>query len=63
MEIIPIYYEIIHVDFYTVMGQIKENGQDRPLKGTRGITQTKRKKPISIGTPWASKSGFVLILW
>lgn len=63
LEIIPIYCEVIHVDFYTVMGQIRENGQDNPLKGGKGIIQTKRKNPIRIGTPWESKCGFFLIFW
>jgi hypothetical protein len=43
------------------MGQIRKNGQDNPLKGSSGITQTKMKNPIGIGTPWESKFGFVLI--
>ena len=63
LEIIPVHCEVIHVDFYTVMGQIRENSQDIPLKGSRGIKQKKRNNPIGIGTPWESKFGFFVIFW
>jgi hypothetical protein len=53
--------KFIHADFHAIIGQVRENGQDNPLKSGWGIEKSKREHPIIIDTPWVGESGLLLV--